>query len=45
MEKTWRKHGGNMEETEAAEQEKRKRQIEIEKENIQFKHDRYIKGI
>ena len=34
-----------MEETEAAEQEKRKRQIEIEKENIQFKHDRYIKGI
>lgn len=34
-----------LEETEAAEQEKRKRQIEIEKENIRFKHDRYIKGI
>lgn len=32
-------------ETEAAEQEKRKRQIEIERENIRSEHERYIKGI
>lgn len=32
-------------ETEAAEQEAKKRQIDIEKENIRFEHERYIKGI
>ena len=34
-----------LEETEAAEQENRKRQIEIERENIRTAHERYIKGI
>ena len=32
-------------ETEDAEQEAKKRQIEIEQDNIRFKHERYIKGL